>query len=103
MREITSGNQLRTVSENLKCLIVLLFTAEWCGPCKQLKPRLEQLSKQYTNVVFLKIDVDKCESLSYHFGIKSLPTIHFIKKNVILNTVTGLDIQSIHDNLTKYT
>ena len=34
------------------------FTAKWCGPCKSLETKLEELAAKYTNVEFVKIDVD---------------------------------------------
>jgi len=41
--------------------VVVDFFAEWCGPCKVLAPKLDAMSKETTEVVFLKVDVDNNE------------------------------------------
>lgn len=54
------------------------FYATWCGPCKQLSPVLEELSKEYAGKIdFYKIDVDKEPELARAFGINSVPTLLF--------------------------
>ena len=40
-------------------LIVIDFTATWCGPCKAIKPKIHELAKQGPNVIFVEIDVDE--------------------------------------------
>merc|ERR1711955_78448 len=44
-------------------LVVVDFFATWCGPCKMVAPHLEEMSKTMDDVVFLKVDVDDCETL----------------------------------------
>ncbi|XP_051018449.1 thioredoxin isoform X1 [Acomys russatus] len=42
-------------------LIVVDFSATWCGPCKMIKPFFHSLCEKYSNVVFLEVDVDDCQ------------------------------------------
>merc|ERR1712035_73033 len=56
-------------------LVVVDFTASWCGPCKQIGPHFEKLSNEAENknVIFLKVEV------SEHCGIQCMPTFMFFK------------------------
>jgi thiol-disulfide isomerase/thioredoxin len=41
--------------------IVVDFSAAWCGPCRMISPEFEKLSNEFTNIVFLKIDIDEVD------------------------------------------
>jgi thioredoxin len=61
---------------DLPCLID--FYADWCGPCKQIAPVLEELSKEYEGKVNIyKIDTEAEQELAAAFGIKSIPSLLF--------------------------
>ncbi len=51
------------------------FYADWCGPCKMAGPVVEQLSKEYTDVKFVKVNVDDNPDIAQRYGIMSIPTM----------------------------
>lgn len=70
-------------------LAVLDFWAAWCGPCMMLKPVLEELSGEMTNVKFCKVDVDEQMELAQRFGVQSIPTLVCMKDGQIEKTLIG--------------
>ncbi|XP_054707207.1 thioredoxin-like protein 1 [Uloborus diversus] len=72
-------------------LVVVDFFATWCGPCHQIAPVFETLSRRYTNAIFLKVDVDQCPQTALSQGIVSMPTFLFYKNKMKLGEVKGAD------------
>ena len=63
-------------------VIVLYFTATWCGPCKMIWPVVQELSNKYKDsILFVKIDVDEFEDLCTECDVNSMPTFQFFIKN----------------------
>jgi len=78
-------------------LIVIDFTASWCGPCKAIKPKIHELAKQTPNVIFIEIDVDEPghESTVAGFGVTAMPTFVFIRNGAIVGQVVGANLADI--------
>jgi thioredoxin 1 len=89
MIQIENKEHLEQIlSEN--SAVVMDFYADWCGPCKQLMPILEQVSQEQKDVVFCKINVDQNEELSRAYGVRSIPTLKYVKNNEIVKTTLGV-------------
>jgi len=58
---------------------IIDFYADWCGPCRQLSPVVEEIAKEYAGkIIVYKVDTDKEKALSQSLGITGLPTLLFI-------------------------
>jgi len=68
---------------------VLYFTADWCSPCKKVKPIVEELNKDQLNIKFVIIDVDIEIEMVKKFEIRSVPTFILIKDGIEINRLTG--------------
>jgi thioredoxin 1 len=68
---------------------VFYFTADWCGPCKKVRPIVEELKRDQSDVKFQIIDVDSEKELTRKFEVKSIPTFIRIEDGKEVARVTG--------------
>ena len=94
-------NIVKEISEVPKDkLVVIDFFATWCGPCKQIAPIFEDLSKKFVNIIFLKNDAgDDDESLALHYDVQKLPTFVFIRNDKVIKSYVGINEKEIISNL----
>jgi len=87
--ELTDVNFKEKVLDSNK-LSVVDFWAEWCGPCRAIGPVIEELSKEYADIVNVgKINVDHNPQVSMNYGITSIPAILFLKGGQVVDKLVG--------------
>jgi thioredoxin 1 len=87
--EFTDNNfQETALADNT--LAVIDFWAEWCGPCRMVTPIIEELSSDYEGKALIgKVNVDDNPEVSMKYGVRSIPTILFIKNGEIVDKQVG--------------
>lgn len=87
--EITDANFEEAVLDN-NGLSVIDFWAEWCGPCRLVGPIIEELADDYDGKALVgKLNVDHHPEVSMKYGVRSIPTILFIKGGEVVHTHVG--------------
>jgi thioredoxin 1 len=70
--------------------VVVDFWAEWCGPCKQIAPALEEISAQMGDrVTIAKINIDDNPETPSNYGVRGIPTLIMFKNGEVADTKVG--------------
>ena len=74
----------------LDTLVLVDFWAEWCGPCKQIGPILEEISNEKEDKLkILKLNIDENPQTPQKYGVRGIPTLMLFKKGKLIDTKVG--------------
>lgn len=87
--ELTDANFEEKVLKSELPVLVDLW-AEWCGPCRMVKPVVEQLSGEYEGkIVVGEVDVDANPNVTVDYGVRNIPTLLFFKNGELVDKQVG--------------
>ncbi len=85
-----SNFQKLVIETSMTTLVVADFWAEWCGPCKALKPILEKLAEEYAGrFILAKINTEQNQELASQFGVRGIPNVKAIYNGVLVDEFSG--------------
>ncbi|KAJ0987215.1 hypothetical protein J5N97_005571 [Dioscorea zingiberensis] len=87
---------------NLSRLVILYFTATWCGPCRFMAPVYTSLAEKNHKVVFLKVDIDELGDVARHWNVSSVPTFFFVKNGKEVDKVIGADKNGLETKISQH-
>ena len=89
IQEITSADFEQVVLKSEKPVLVD-FNATWCGPCRMLKPVLEQVAAERADVTVVGVDIDENDELAEEYEVFSIPCLVLFKDGAEANRSVGL-------------
>ena len=88
--EVKITNENFETYQNGEQPLVVDFWATWCGPCRQIAPVVSELAEAYDGkIVVGKCDVEEADEIAAQFGIRTIPTILFIKNGEVVAKLVG--------------
>lgn len=86
--ELTDSNFKEEILD-YEGVTVVDFWAVWCGPCKMIGPIIDEIGEKYEQVKVGKLDVDNNPETAMEYGIRSIPTILFMKDGKVIDKHVG--------------
>lgn len=87
--EINNDNFEKEVLES-KQTVLADFNADWCGPCRMLRPILDEISSENDNVKIVSINIDDLDELAEKYSVSSIPCLILFKNGEEVSRKVGL-------------
>ncbi|GAU16464.1 hypothetical protein TSUD_166960 [Trifolium subterraneum] len=83
-------------------LVVIDFSASWCEPGRFIEPLIQAMADEFTDVEFIKIDVDELSDVAKEFNVDAMPTFVFLKKGKVVDKVVGAKKDELQNKIKEH-
>lgn len=83
-------------------LVVVNFYANWCRPCRMINPRYDNISKEFPNAIFLKLNVGNIEEIADRYKVTITPTFVLFRNGKNMETLFGAAEQQLRNLIIKH-
>ncbi|XP_078251230.1 thioredoxin-like [Rhinoraja longicauda] len=100
VRKLESQKDFEMLLRDAGCkLVVIDFSATWCGPCKIISPTFHKLAEGNPGVIFCEVDVDDAADIAEHCGITCMPTFLYYKNGEKLFAFSGANSTTLEQKI----
>ena len=95
----------KTISSAGDALVIVDYSTTWCGPCKVIKPKFDEMSEKYPELVFLSVIGDAsadASKLMKREGVRSVPSFHYFLDGEKVDVVNGANAEAIEAAISKH-
>jgi thioredoxin 1 len=97
---ISNNNEYRNILKN-NTYVLIIFSASFCKPCKEIYPYMLDLSEKYNNIQFIKVDIQNNDDINDIDNIVTIPHFKFVKNNNELFSFSGANKPLIIETIEK--
>lgn len=97
-----SMQEFDNVLASTKQLVVVDFYTTWCGPCKTIAPKVQQLAGKMSNVVFMKVDAEAVEDLAAREKVNRYPSFIFYRNKRRIDRMEGSNFDNLRALIEKH-
>ena len=101
VKQVSTLTELKQIASTPRLTCVDCF-ATWCGPCKAIAPVIDELSRKYAAVNFVKIDVDEAQELAQSLSVRAMPTFIFFKQGKEVDRMEGADPSTLEKKIKEH-
>ena len=96
MAKIINSNEFNSEVLNSNQVVLVDFSAEWCGPCKMLAPIIDELSNEVQgDAKVFKVDVDQSRDVAQKYNIMNVPTVIIFKNGEVVDKSIGFQPKEV--------
>lgn len=90
------------LTDTLLTIIWFFILHSWCGPCKMIAPLYAELSEEYDNVIFVKVDVDENPDTAAAYSVSAMPTFVFVKGGEVVDRLMGANPTALQEMIEEH-
>ncbi|SNW62251.1 Thioredoxin [Orpheovirus IHUMI-LCC2] len=103
VKEIKEKKELDSAIISNEGLVVVDFSATWCGPCKRIYPDYVKIAEEHnSSALCYKVNIDEVDEVAESYGVTAMPTFKFYKGGKLVEEFKGANVEKLKETMKKW-